>query len=197
MSIFFAYLNRMRLIRRWGLMRCTQPENDAEHSLQVAMLAHGLAMLARDRYGREVDPNHVLAMAVYHDASEVLTGDMPTPIKYHDAELKQAYGRMEELATRRLREMAPADLREALTPYLMPEEDYAWKLVKAADKMSAYVKCLEEQRAGNHEFDAAQKSILAWLRAVELPEVQDFFDEFIPAFGLSLDELKDAEETLK
>ena len=197
MSNFFAYLNRMRLIRRWGLMRCTQPENDAEHSLQVAILAHGLAMLARDRYGRDVDPNRVLALAVYHDASEVLTGDMPTPVKYHDEEMENAYRRMETLAAQRLTEMAPEDMRDTLKPYLMPEKDYAWRLVKVADKMSAYVKCLEEQRAGNHEFDAAGKSILAWLRAVELPEVQAFFDEFIPAFGLSLDEMKDAEETLK
>ena len=189
MHHFFAYMARMKLIRRWSLMRNTQPENDAEHSLQVAMIAHGLAVIARDRYGRKVDPEHVVTLAVYHDASEVLTGDLPTPVKYHSEEMRDAFREVEGLAGARLRAMLPEDMQPAFAPYLEAEKDEDYRLVKAADRLSAYVKCLEEQRAGNHEFDAAGENILASIRAMQLPEVEDFMREFIPSFSMTLDEL--------
>ncbi len=186
---FFACLSRLRLIRRWSLMRNTQPENDAEHSLQVAMIAHALAVWARDRYGRAVDPEHVVTLAVYHDAAEVLTGDMPTPVKYSSPELRGAFRQVEEAATGRLLQMLPDSLRGAFAPVLTEEDTCARTLVRAADKLAAYVKCLEEQRAGNHEFDAAAVSILSSLHRMDLPEVRDFLSECVPAFSLTLDEL--------
>ena len=190
MHHFFAYLSRLKLIRRWSLMRNTQPENDAEHSLQAAMIAHALALMARDRYGRAVNPEHVLALAVYHDATEVLTGDLPTPVKYHSEGLRAAYGQVEQLASERLLAMLPEPMRPAYAPYLAPEGDAeARALVKAADKLCAYVKCLEEQRAGNHEFDAACDNIRRSLEQNPLPEVRDFLREFVPSFTLTLDEL--------
>lgn len=190
MHHFFAYLSRLKLIRRWSLMRNTQPENDAEHSLQAAMIAHALALMARDRYGRAVNPEHVLALAVYHDATEVLTGDLPTPVKYHSEGLRTAYGQVEQLASERLLAMLPEPMRPAYAPYLAPEGDAEERaLVKAADKLCAYVKCLEEQRAGNHEFDAACDNIRRSLEQNPLPEVRDFLREFVPSFTLTLDEL--------
>lgn len=189
MNQFFAYMARLKLIRRWSLMRNTQPENDAEHSLQVAMIAHALAELGRVRYGREVAPEHVVTLAVYHDASEVLTGDMPTPVKYHSEGLRDAYHQVEDLAVKRLAAMLPEDLRPAFTPCLTEEGTYARRLVKAADRISAYVKCLEEQRAGNHEFDAAGEAVRRSIDAIDLPEVQDFMREMVPPFMLTLDEL--------
>ncbi|MGN0746780.1 MAG: 5'-deoxynucleotidase [Aristaeellaceae bacterium] len=189
MHHFFAYMARLRHIRRWGLMRSALPENDAEHSLQVAMIAHGLAVLARDRYRRPVEPEHVLALAVYHDATEVITGDMPTPVKYYSDTLRGAYKALEDMAADRLTAMLPEGMQKAFAPYLRPEEDDAWQLVKAADKISAYVKCVEEQRAGNHEFDAAGENIRASLETMKLPEVRDFLAEFVPSFSLTLDEL--------
>ncbi|MBR6029315.1 MAG: 5'-deoxynucleotidase [Clostridia bacterium] len=189
MSGFFAYMARLRLIRRWALMRNTQPENDAEHSLQVAMIAHALAVWARDRYGREVNPEHVVTLAVYHDAAEVLTGDMPTPVKYSSAGLRAAFRQVEEAATGRLLAMLPASLRADFAAALTEEESDSRRLVRAADKLSAYVKCLEEQRAGNHEFDAAAVAIRASLNEMNLPEVDDFLRECVPAFSLTLDEL--------
>lgn len=185
---FFAYVSRLKHIRRWSLMHCAVPENDAEHSLQVAIIAHALAVLARDRYGREVDPEHVLALAVYHDATEVFTGDMPTPVKYSSPELRGAYRSLESLAASKLTAMLPEVMRPVYEPYLSGEDaDYA--LVKAADRISAYLKCLEERRAGNPEFIAAEKEILESIDQIELPEVRDFMAEFVPSFRLTLDEL--------
>lgn len=189
MHHFFAYVSRLKYIRRWGLMRSTQPENDAEHSLQVAMIAHGLAVIARDRYGKDVDPEHVLALAVYHDATEVITGDLPTPVKYHSPELRTSYKQLEALASQRLAAMLPEIMQPAFAPYLADGEDYAHQLVKVADRISAYTKCMEEQRAGNHEFDAAGENVLRAIEQIDLPEVRDFMAEFVPSFALTLDEL--------
>ena len=140
---FFAYLSRLRLIRRWSLMRNTVPENDAEHSLQVAMIAHAIAVIARDRYGKQVDPEHVLSLAVYHDATEVMTGDLPTPVKYHNDELRGAYHQLEALSADRLLSLLPDDMKPAFTPYMKQEPGYDHTLVKAADRISAYIKKLE------------------------------------------------------
>ncbi len=194
MHHFYAYMARLRYIQRWGLMRSALPENDAEHSLQVAMIAHGLALIARDRYGRAVEPEHVLALAVYHDATEVITGDMPTPVKYHSPELRKAYGAIEDRAADRLAAMLPEGMRPALTPYFRHAEGLPGQLVRAADKISAYVKCLEEQRAGNPEFEAAGENILRSIEAIDLPEVRDFMAEFVPAFSLTLDALNRPED---
>ncbi|QTE71918.1 5'-deoxynucleotidase [Clostridiales bacterium FE2011] len=186
---FFAYLSRLRLIHRWSLMRNTVPENDAEHSLQVAMIAHAIAIIARDRYGKDVDPEHVLSLAVYHDATEVMTGDLPTPVKYHSDELRGAYHRLEELSADRLLALLPEDLQPAFTPYMKQASGYEHTLVKAADRISACIKCMEEQRAGNREFDYAAENIRESISAIDLPEVKDFLTDFLPAFDMTLDEL--------
>ena len=186
---FFAYLSRLRLIHRWSLMRNTVPENDAEHSLQVAMIAHAIAIIARDRYGKDVDPEHVLSLAVYHDATEVMTGDLPTPVKYHSDELRGAYHRLEELSADRLLALLPEDLQPAFTPYMRQASGYEHTLVKAADRISACIKCMEEQRAGNREFDYAAENIRDSIAAIDLPEVKDFLTDFLPAFDMTLDEL--------
>ena len=186
---FFAYLSRLKLIRRWSLMRNAVPENDAEHSLQVAMIAHAIAVIARDRYGKSVDPEHVLSLAVYHDATEVMTGDLPTPVKYHNDELRGAYHRLEALSADRLLALLPGDLQPAFVPYMKQEDGYEHSLVKAADRISAYIKCMEEQRAGNHEFDYAAENVRKSIAAFDLPEVRDFLTDFLPAFDMTLDEL--------
>ena len=186
---FFAYLSRLRLIHRWSLMRNTVPENDAEHSLQVAMIAHAIAVIARDRYGKVVDPEHVLSLAVYHDATEVMTGDLPTPVKYHNDELRGAYHRLEELSADRLLALLPEDMQPAFTPYMKQASGYEHTLVKAADRISACIKCMEEQRAGNREFDYAAENIRRSIARIDLPEVKDFLTDFLPAFDMTLDEL--------
>ena len=186
---FFAYLSRLRLIRRWSLMRNTVPENDAEHSLQVAMIAHAIAVIARDRYGKQVDPEHVLSLAVYHDATEVMTGDLPTPVKYHNDELRGAYRRLEALSADRLLSLLPEDMQPAFAPYMKQESGYEHTLVKAADRISACIKCMEEQRAGNREFDYAAENVRKSIAAIDLPEVKDFLTDFLPAFDMTLDEL--------
>ncbi len=192
---FFACLSRLKLIRRWSLMRNTLPENDAEHSLQVAMIAHGIAVIARDRYQKPVDPEHVLALAVYHDATEVMTGDLPTPVKYNSEELRGAYRRLEDLSAERLLSLLPGDLVPAFEPYLKQTSGYEHALVKAADRISACVKCMEEQRAGNHEFDYAAENIRRSIAEIDLPEVKDFLRDFLPAFEMTLDELNHPTQT--
>ena len=190
MMHFFAYLNRLKLIRRWGLMRNVIPENDMEHSMQAAAIAHGLAVLAKTRYQKNVNPERVLALALYHDAGEVITGDLPTPVKYKNPGMQGAYKQLEALACEQLLDMLPPDMRPEYQTYLMPEESsYEWKLVKAADRICAYVKCVEEEQMGNREFDQAKAAIQKSIENIPLPEVQAFMEAFIPSFGLSLDEL--------
>lgn len=190
MSSFYAWLARLKLIRRWGLMHATQPENDAEHSLQAAMIAHGIAMIARERYGRDLSPDKAAAVALYHDVSEIFTGDLPTPVKYSSGQLHDAYSMMEKLAQKKLLHMLPSDLQFSFMPYLCPDEDtYLWRIVKAADRISAYARCQEEVLAGNREFFDAAESVKQSIDQIDLPEVQDFMKEFGQGFGLSLDEL--------
>ena len=192
---FFAYVSRMRYIQRWGLMRNTLSENDLEHSMQAAFFAHAIAVIGVKRYHRTYSPERIMAMAAYHDATEVITGDMPTPVKYHHREMKDQYGKMEELAERRLMQMLPNDLRPAFEPLICHDESTdEWRIVKAADKICAYVKCLEEKKAGNTEFDLARKSTKKALDRLDLPEVQDFMTEFVPGFSLTLDEISEMED---
>jgi 5'-deoxynucleotidase len=189
-SRFFAYLDRLKLIRRWGLMRNIEQENDMEHSMQTAMIAHGLAVLGNRRYGRSVDPETVVTMALYHDASEALTGDLPTPVKYKNPEMQSAYQEIERKARQRLADMLPADMQADFLPYLQPdEESELWQLVKAADRISAYIKCLTEEKLGNGEFAKAKETILESLEKSPLPEVKDFLRDFVPSYTLTPDEL--------
>ena len=194
MNEFFAYMARLKLIRRWSLMRNTAPENDAEHSLQVAMIAHGLALLGQTRYQRGVDAEHVAVLAVYHDAAEVLTGDLPTPVKYHSEGLRDAYRQVEEAATSRLCGMLPPDIRAGMLPVLTEQDTLAARYVKAADRLSALIKCMEEEKAGNREFAGARAGVYARLTEMQLPEVEIFIQEFLPAYELTLDDLKVRDE---
>lgn len=187
---FFAYMNRMKYIRRWGLMRNTQMENDMEHAFQTAMIAHAIALLGNARYRREYDAEHIMALAMYHDASEVITGDLPTPIKHNNPTIKNEYHKLEDAAAKRLVSMLPADIQPDFAKLIMADETSAdWRVVKAADKISAYIKCVEERKGGNREFIQAESTTLASIRSINLPEVQDFMDDFVPGFGMSLDEI--------
>lgn len=189
---FFAYISRMRYIERWSLMRNALPENIQEHSHMVAVIAHALGIIRREVFHIECDPNACAAAALYHDASEILTGDLPTPIKYYNPEIKNAYKQVEQIACQKLLATLPAELRPAFQP-LLTEAEYR-DIVKAADKLSAYIKCIEERRAGNDEFLSAEKQTRCVLEQNPLPEVQYFMAHFIPAFELTLDELGTIEE---
>ena len=185
---FFAYLSRMKEISRWALMRNTAPENVQEHSHMTAVIAHALGVIRRDVFHKEANPDAAAAAALFHDASEILTGDMPTPVKYFTPELREAYALVESSAADRLLATLPEELRAAYEPLVQETSDQT-ELVKAADKLSAYVKCLEELRAGNNEFRLAAKQTEEKLRALGMEEVDYFMDHFVPAFELTLDEL--------
>ena len=190
MHHFFAYMSRMRYIRRWSLMRNTQAENIQEHSLQVAMIAHSLAILGNRRYGKHYDADRIAVLAMYHEASEVITGDLPTPVKYFSPQLRASYGEVEKLANDRLLSMIPEDLRADYRPLIDQAHDEDHRLVKAADRIAAYLKCLEEEESGNAEFRKAGSSILRDIEALDLPEAKAFMEEFAPSFRLSLDEMQ-------
>ena len=191
-SSFFAYLSRMRYINRWGLMRNAFAENVQEHSHMVALFAHGLAEIRNRRFGGTVDPGAVALAALYHDAPEILTGDLPTPVKYANPDIYDAYHAVEQKAGETLLSLLPDFLREAYTPLLQPRDETVLALLKAADKLSAYVKCLEELKSGNLEFQQAAEQIRSNLeqQAEALPELAYFMACCLPAFGLSLDQLK-------
>ena len=187
---FFAYISRMRYIGRWSLMRNALPENIQEHSHMVAVLAHALGVIRRDVFHVPCDPNEAATAALYHDCSEILTGDLPTPIKYHSDEIRDAYKQVEALACSRLLETLPVELRPAYEPLLTGEaQARVHDLVKAADKLSAYIKCIEERKAGNNEFLSAEAQTRQILEDYHMSEVDYFLEHFIPAFELNLDEL--------
>jgi 5'-deoxynucleotidase len=195
MSHFFAYLSRMRFINRWALMRNSCTENICEHSLEVAMIAHMLCIIGNKRFGKRLDASKAALIGMYHDTTEIITGDMPTPIKYFNQDIKNAYKEIESMADRKLLERIPDDLRPAFESIFNESEDenerYMRRLVKAADKLSALIKCIEEERAGNTEFSSAKKTIedaLAQLSG-QLPEVAVFMEECLPSYGRTLDEL--------
>ena len=189
-SHFFAYMARMRFIQRWALMRNTAPENVQEHSHQVAVLAHGLAVIRKEKFGGTVDPGAVAVAALYHDASEILTGDMPTPIKYDNPAIRKAYKDVEAVAEQKLVDFLPEELRPIYRPILTAADKEVEELVKAADKLSAHIKCMEELKAGNNEFREAAAQTRRALEAYDLPEVRYFMDTFLDSFSLTLDELK-------
>ena len=189
MDNFYALIARMKNISRWALMRSVMPENVQEHSHMVAVLAHALAVIRRDIFDIPCDPNAAAAAALFHDAAEILTGDLPTPIKYNNPEIMTAYRQVEAAASEKLLGMLPAELRPAYAPLLLEEDAETKRLVKAADKLSAYIKCIEERRAGNDEFRLAEQKTLDTLRAYGMPEADYFIEHFIPAFDRTLDEL--------
>ena len=189
-SHFFAYIARMRFIQRWALMRNTVAENVQEHSHQVAVLAHALAVIRNEKFGGLVDAGAVAVTALYHDASEILTGDMPTPIKYDIPAIRKAYKDVEAVAERKLVEFLPPELQESYREIVSPVDGEIEVLVKAADKLSAHIKCLEELKAGNNEFREAAAQTRKALEEYDLPEVRYFMNTFLDSFTLTLDELK-------
>lgn len=195
MSHFFAFLSRMKLIQRWGLMRNTVPENIQEHSLQVGMIAHGLAVIRNTYFGGAVNSEKAALMGMYHEVSEIFTGDLPTPVKYFNPQIKDVYKGIEAMAQTKMYNFLPEELKAHYRELLMKQECDAqlWQLVKAADKISAYLKCVEELKVGNHEFTDALKSIQQELDHNPLPEVKYFMEVFVPSFSLSLDEINSSE----
>ena len=189
-SHFFAYLSRMRFIQRWSLMRNTAPENVQEHSHQTAVLAHALAVIRNELFGGHADPGAAAAAALYHDASEIFTGDMPTPIKYDNPDIRDAYKAVEAVAEQKLLHMLPPELQTAYEPILTISDPETAQIVKAADRLCAHIKCLEELKAGNLEFREAAAQTRKALDAYDLPEVRYFLETFLPSFSLTLDELK-------
>jgi len=186
---FFAMLSRMKYINRWGLMRNTVAENIQEHSHQVAVLAHALAVIQNRFYGGQVDPGAVAVAALYHDASEILTGDMPTPIKYDNPDIRSAYKQVESMAEQKLLSMLPPELRADFDDVVTIPDPEVHALVKAADKLSAYLKCVEEVKAGNAEFRLAKEQTFAALMHSPVPALKYFMEHFLAGFELTLDEL--------
>ena len=187
---FYALMGRMRYITRWGLMRNTFSENIAEHSHITAVLAHALALIRRDILKLPTpDPDRCAVAALYHDASEILTGDLPTPIKYYNPDIKVAYKEVERIAGNRLLDMLPKELRDSYEHLVLEDDREVEPIVKAADKLSAHIKCLEEQKAGNTEFDSAAKQTWDSMKAMNLPELDWFLDNCLGAFALNLDQL--------
>ena len=187
---FYAYMSRLKNIKRWNLMRNTREENVQEHSHSVVVVAHALCIIKNRLFGGKVDEKQVLAYAAYHDANEVITGDLPTPVKYFSQEIKQSYRQIEHFANDRLLAMLPGELAGEIAPYVrgdVPPEVCA--IVRAADKLCAYIKCIEERQSGNGEFERASASILQTINRLDMPEVAYFMEHFLPSFEMTLDEL--------
>ena len=187
---FYALMGRMRYITRWGLMRNTFSENISEHSHMTAVLAHALALIRRDILNLPTpDPDRCAVAALYHDASEILTGDLPTPIKYYNPDIKEAYKQVERIAGNRLLDMLPPQLRASYEHFVLEDEEDVLPFVKAADKLCAHIKCLEEQKAGNTEFDTAAKQTWESMKNMKRPELDWFLDNCLGVFALNLDQL--------
>jgi len=195
MNNFYAMLSRMKYINRWALMRNSYTENISEHSLEVSIIAHALALIGNRRLGKSLNADRAAVIAIFHDATEIITGDMPTPIKYFNSDIRSAFKDIEEGAAERLLALLPEDLRDDYVPAFFPDKDdpsdaYLMKLVKAADKLSALIKCREEEKMGNHEFSSAGKTLFDSVKNMKLPEADIFVEEFLPAYSLTLDELQ-------
>lgn len=187
---FYAMLSRMKYINRWGLMRNTIHENISEHSLEVAIIAHALATFSNVYFDNNINAERVALLSVFHDCTEIITGDLPTPVKYFASEIREAYREVEEVAKDGLLGGLPDELKEVYAPLLTEtaEESKLWRFVKAADRLSALIKCVEEKRMGNDDFIKAEASTLKSLKAMEMPEVEMFLKEYFPAYSLTLDE---------
>ena len=190
---FFAAVSRMKYIERWALMRSARPENLCEHSMEVAVIAHALCQIGNVRFGKQLDADYAAVAGLYHDMTEIITGDMPTPVKYYSQDMRSTYREVENAAAHQLLEKLPEDLREAYREVFELREDAAYegRLVKAADKLSALIKCIDEEKSGNTEFVSARRTTQEAVDCLsqELPEVEVFCREFLPAYGLTLDEL--------
>ena len=191
---FYAAISRMKYIERWALMRNSRSENLSEHSMEVAMIAHALCLIGNKRYGKSLNADRAAVIGLFHDATEIITGDMPTPVKYYNEEIRSVFGEIEQEAEERLLSKLPDDLKESYRDIFEmqnEEETYLRRLVKAADKLSALIKCMEEKASGNSEFAIAEKTTKKAVEemAKELPEVKDFLRDFLPAYGKTLDEL--------
>lgn len=191
-SNFFAFISRMKYINRWGLMRNTKEENVSEHSLEVAVIAHALTIIQKKRFNKDVNPEKTALYAIYHDSSEIFTGDLPTPVKYYNLKIKTAYKDVEHSASQRLLNLLPPDFYEEYEPILIPKDEEAeiWKTIKAADKISAYIKCIEEEKSGNKEFVKAKQSILNDIKNMNRQDVDIFMEEFMEGYNLTLDEME-------
>ncbi|TNH44774.1 5'-deoxynucleotidase [Photorhabdus luminescens] len=191
MSHFFAHLSRLKLINRWPLMRNVRTENVSEHSLQVAFVAHALAIIKNRKFGGNVNAERTALLAMYHDASEVITGDLPTPVKYHNPHIAREYKKIEKIAQKKLLEMLPAELQEDFSSILDDSQHTAEEtfIIKQADSLCAYLKCLEELSAGNHEFNLAKARLEKTLADRHSQEMDYFMQVFVPGFSLSLDEI--------
>ena len=189
-SRFFALISRMKYINRWSTMRSTITENISEHSLDVAFISHALALIRNRRFGGTVDPDRCALLAMDHDVTEIITGDLPTPIKYYSREIRGAYDEVEKKAEQKLVSCLPEDLQDDYKPLFSrtEEESELWDLVKAADKISALIKCIEERQMGNTEFRSAERSTLEAIKALKVPEADVFLEEFIPAYSMTIDE---------
>lgn len=185
---FYAVINRMKYINRWGLMRNTDRENLKEHSFQVAVLAHALALIEKERFGQTIDPDKAAVIALFHDASEIITGDMPTPVKYYNDGIRNVYKDIEKEANALLVNKLPEDMQPTYSELLSEKDSPEHRCVKAADTLSAYIKCVEELKAGNREFEGAAKSIKERLEQIPLKSIRVFIDEFLESYSLTLDE---------
>ena len=190
MNNFFAFLSRMKYIERWSLMRSDKRENIMEHSQQVAVIAHALAVIGNTYFGKNYDANRIGMIGAYHETSEVITGDLPTPIKYFNPKIKVAYKELEDIATNKLLDMMPKEMRSTYEDLILNPTEEEHKLMKCADKLSAYIKCVEELKTGNGEFKKAEATILNELNSMEVNEVKFFMDNFLEGYKLTLDELE-------
>ncbi len=193
MSNFFAMISRMKWITRWSLMRSSQPENLSEHAMEVSCIAHALAVIHNRRFGGRANAERCALLGLYHDAPECLTGDLPTPVKYASPALRCAYQTVEDNAVAQLLAMLPEDFRPDFSPLLQPiqADELLWRFVKAADKLSALIKCICEQQNGNKEFSIAAQSIRESITALQLPEAELFLEDFLPGYALTLDEMRE------
>ena len=189
MNNFFGMLARMKYINRWGLMRNTKTENIAEHSLEVAIIAHALAVIGNTYFEKKLDAEHIAMLGVMHDTTEIITGDLPTPIKYYAPEIRDAYKKVENVAANQLLSELPEEMRSSYKNILIEENNTDWKYVKAADKMSAYIKCIEERKTGNKDFIKAEETIKKSLDDMKMEEVDKFIDVFLPSYAMTLDEI--------
>lgn len=189
MNNFFGMLARMKYINRWGLMRNTITENIAEHSLDVAIIAHGLALIGNTYFGKKLNEEHIAVLAMMHDTTEIITGDLPTPIKYYAPEIRDSYKKVEEIAAGQLLDELPTEMQTAYEGILKEEKNEDWKYVKAADKLSAYIKCIEEKNMGNTDFMKAEETLKKSLDEMQMEEIGFFIEKFLPSYTMTLDEI--------